>query len=751
MKIKKNQVLSTLAKHTDSLSIKQLRQMLGLNKRYHFQVKDLLHELVLAGKVAKRGTRFSIAEISQHKPHAVRHNQITHPPHHQSNASPKAHNSEKIKGIYTTTSKGYGFVIIGNGQEDLFIPPHKEGGAMDGDEVLVELIHAHGRGKSRGQVVKITKRHCLRVIARLVRHQNKILALPLNLKSGLPPVQIIANPEYPDIPLDSFVEVEIIDVQQPKHKASKKAEYFGKIVSVMSGQSLEQIALNTLLAENNIRTTFTEETLFCANQLPKRVVYDPASKRVDLRSCHFVTIDGKTARDFDDAVYVQAQDSGGYQLFVSIADVAHYVQKDDLVDQEAYQRGTSVYLPTHAISMLPEVLSNNLCSLKPGVNRLTLTCQMTLSAEGEVDNYSVYESIIRSHGRLVYEDVEDFYQEKATPIRNEEMREQLLLMKKLADILIRKRSKRGAIDFDFPDFEIELDEHDKMWNLKKRYQSSAMRVIEQFMLEANETIASHCKLHKIPMLFRNHLGPDQIKLMSLQKTFWFHGIKVDLSSIESSREFNEIFVKIKDLPNRNQLQLMLLRCMSLAVYSPYNKGHYGLAAPNYCHFTSPIRRYPDLLLHRALKTHIRETLENKGKPKNSVPESIGDFLSQQERRAETVEKKSTKLKIVAFMENKLDEIFDAQVISVENSGFSVELKKYSIEWFIPLEMIDEDLYIYDKVSLSLRGRYKHRVIRSGVPLKLKLLRTDLFQQQMDFHVESWEQLPKAVPSIPSKE
>jgi len=471
------------------------------------------------------------------------------------------------------------------------------------------------------------------------------------------------------------------------------------------------------------------------------VRFDPASGRRDLRNLDFVTIDGKTARDFDDAVCViMDKDSpGSFRLFVAIADVAHYVRPEDPVDMEALERGTSVYFPTHAVPMLPEELSNNLCSLRPNVNRLTLTCEMRFNDEGEVVGYSLSESIIRSRARLIYEDVADFLDGRHSSIRDPKLQTNILNMHKLAIILERKRIRRGAVQFSFAEEVFEFDADQQMTGVGRIYQSSAMKLIEQFMLEANETVARHCVKNKLPALYRVHDRPDMRKLKKLQQTFFRFGVRTPLSKLANPQEFNAVIEQIQELPHFEQLQILLLRTMALAVYMTTNKGHFGLAAEYYAHFTSPIRRYPDLVVHRAIKDklHQDQVLKYKKKRFPQVDGDLAEQCSQQERRAEKAERQSIDLMKVEFLAPHAGQTFQAVVVSVESQGFMVNLEPHGLEWFLTLESMHDDSYVYDEIRLSLHGRRKNRTLQAGQRLEIRLLRADPIHRTLEFEVERW--------------
>jgi ribonuclease R len=634
------------------------------------------------------------------------------------------------EGRFIATSRGFGFVSIGKGKSDVFVPQGDQNGAMDGDLVEVRAYSKPGKDRSRGFIQKILKRSTSKVLARLVRGRRTTLAIPINQKNGVPPLVILKENDESTIESGTLVAVELLSQQGDDN------ELYAKVLQPVTKDVRDNLGFNLILTENQIRSEFPIETQKEAEFFSNRVTYDTASARVDQRELGFLTIDGKTARDFDDAVFAKANGDGSWQIYVAIADVAHYVRPGSAIDQEAYRRGTSVYFPTHAIPMLPENLSNNLCSLKPDVNRLTLTCEMLVDASGSVKSYRIYESIIRSQARLIYEDVAEFLDTgQSQAMRNQGVLDSLNVLNDVAKVLQVKRTQRGAINFNFADQQIELDDQNQMIGVKKEFQSSSMKLIEQFMLEANETVARHCTDNRLPALYRVHGTPGFSKLERLKKVFQRFNIPATSSSLIDSGQFNTVLEYIEKLPNKIQLQILLLRSMALATYEITNQGHFGLGAKYYSHFTSPIRRYPDLVTHRALKHELHAKLELKPSPNSHPSFMMAEYLSEQERRAEKAEIESISLMKVNFMEKFIGQSMEAQIISAENKGFRVELLPYSIEWFIPIESLKNDNYVFDEINLVLQGRRTKNIIGAGDKIQLRLIRADTLHRLMEFDIE----------------
>ena len=747
MKSHKNSILRMLEKHGDSLSAKQIRSALGLKKGATAKLKAELQKLIKVGKITKQGTRYLKAKETQNKAGLrekikVKKEKIQNetfwkqrPKNRQKSSS-----SKMEKGYFTRNRKGFGFVAIGGGRTDVFIGENVQGFAMEGDLVEIELSRKRGfRGKQKGEIVRILERASREILARLKRTKRDTVAVPVHRNSGLPFLWIAPEDDLPELETGTLIEVELLE--ENKHPNKTYPAPSGRVLRALENTNDHELGFQLIINENLIRTEYPAEALMHVKDFAPQVRFDPASGRRDLRNLDFVTIDGKTARDFDDAVCVitDKDSPGSFRLFVAIADVAHYVWPEDPVDMEALERGTSVYFPTHAVPMLPEELSNNLCSLRPNVNRLTLTCEMRFNDEGEVVGYSLSESIIRSRARLIYEDVADFLEGRYSSIRDPKLQTNILNMHKLAIILERKRIRRGAVQFSFAEEVFEFDADQQMTGVGRIYQSSAMKLIEQFMLEANETVARHCVKNKLPALYRVHDRPDMRKLKKLQQTFFRFGVRTPLSKLANPQEFNAVIEQIQELPHFEQLQILLLRTMALAVYMTTNKGHFGLAAEYYAHFTSPIRRYPDLVVHRAIKDklHQDQVLKYKKKRFPQVDGDLAEQCSQQERRAEKAERQSIDLMKVEFLAPHAGQTFQAVVVSVESQGFMVNLEPHGLEWFLTLESMHDDSYVYDEIRLSLHGRRKNRTLQAGQRLEIRLLRADPIHRTLEFEVERW--------------
>ena len=734
MKIKKNSILNVLRSGGSWMSPRAIREQLKISKDQGPKVKLILRKLVLKKLILQKGNLFAHSDLRTG--HQEKKKKSFENLRLRGSKKPSIKVANILEGRFIATSKGFGFVNIGKGKSDVFIPQGDQNGAMDGDLVEVRAFTKPGNDRSRGYIQKILQRSTRKMLARLVRGQRTTLAIPINQRNGVPPLVILKGDDQSTVESGTLVEVELLS------QHGDDDELYAKVLQPVSKEIRENLGFNLILTENQIRSEFPIETQKETEAFSNRVVYDASTSRVDQRELGFVTIDGKTARDFDDAVFANSNGDGSWQVYVAIADVAHYVRPGSSIDQEAYLRGTSVYFPTHAIQMLPENLSNNLCSLKPDVNRFTLTCEMLIDSKGWVQSYRIYESVIRSRARLVYDDVAEFLDTGQTrTIRNKEILDNLIVMNEVAKALQQKRTKRGAINFNFAEQQIELDDQNQMMGVYKRFQSSSMKLIEQFMLEANETVAKHCTGNRLPALYRVHGPPDLSKLGRLKKVFQRFNIPVSPNSLTDSGQFNKVLKSIENLTNKNQLQIILLRSMALATYGTDNQGHFGLGAKYYTHFTSPIRRYPDLVTHRALKHELQAKLGVRPSPNSNPSMLMAEYLSEQERRAEKAESESINLMKVNFMEKFNGQTMEGQIVSTENNGFRVELLPYQIDWFIPVEALKDDNYIFDEINLVLQGRRTKRLLEAGDKVELRLTKADTLHRLMEFDILSYSPKP----------
>ena len=492
----------------------------------------------------------------------------------------------------------------------------------------------------------------------------------------------------------------------------------GKIIGRLSKNLFEMPAMNDILAQKRILTRFPEKVQKAAVKIPMRVVLKKTESRTDLRDIPFITMDGKDAQDFDDAIFAEKQQNK-YRLWVSIADVADYVKPGTTIDNEAQMRGTSTYLPGAVFPMLPEMLSNGLCSLKTGLNRKTITCEMLIDESGKELEFKIYESMIRVSNRLTYEAVDEFYEIGSFTTGNStsDLTEKLNLYRKIALVLEKKRKKRGAIEFNLAEAQYEYDKENNIVDIRKRFQTTARRVIEQFMLEANESVARYCQKNKIPIVWRNHPPPLQSNINGLKQLL--RRTNFGKPRLRTSKDYNLLLKESSKTEIGERLSYRLLRSMTIAVYDTRCQGHFGLAAPTYCHFTSPIRRYPDLLVHRALKNHWA------GRKSGMIGSNLTEYLTDREKLSAAAERASEKLAKTVFMARYVGDVFDVKIISFQWNGLYVEIDHPYVEGFVPLKTIWEDTYAYDERIDSIVGSKNRNKVRIGKRFKAILTQLDL--------------------------
>jgi ribonuclease R len=566
-----------------------------------------------------------------------------------------------------------------------------------------ELLLASGQKKSK----KTLARKCLKNLAR------KALCKKINNRY-FTLTKITSRKNQPDTP------------QYRQGRTAKRSTYQPSKSKVIDEERL----IFNFLHKHKVGLKFPPSVLAECKKIPRKVYQLKSEPRVDLRDLKFITIDGEEARDFDDAIYAE-KDGNGYKVWVTIADVAEYVLPESKLDKEAFARGTSVYLPDRVYPMLPEVLSNGLCSLKAGLNRKTLTCEIRLDENCKPVKTKIYESLVRIAQRLSYPQVDNFLQSGELEIRADKnyLEEKLLLYDEIAQKLASQRKLRGAINFTFPEDYFIFDNAGKVKDVKKKFQTRSNRLIEQFMLEANENIGKFCELNGLPILWRNHAPPPKTKIDDLKALFWHYREKVP--KLTTGLDFNRVLAKVRSTPYRDILNYSLLRVMSQACYETHRIGHFGLAATHYCHFTSPIRRYPDLLVHRALKNHLHQRREN------IIFEFVPLHCSRREREAVMVERKSSKLKKALLMQDKTGTNYPLKVSGLHWKGIFVEIEHPYVEGFLPYRTMEDDHYIYDETAQLVSGERKGRKISYGDSLNGTLQRIDWKNMCPEFSWNSW--------------
>ncbi|MDH3998731.1 MAG: ribonuclease R, partial [Desulfuromonadales bacterium] len=517
----------------------------------------------------------------------------------------------------------------------------------------------------------------------------------------------------------------------------------GHIVEVLGDADDPEVEIRTAAIQFGLPDQFSPQALTDAATLPLQVEAADLAGRTDLRQKAFVTIDGETAKDFDDAVAIDCVNDG-YRLFVAIADVSHYVAPGDAIDQEAQERGTSVYFPGSCLPMLPEALSNGICSLNPGVDRLVMVAQLDFDAEGKRTDMCFYPAVICSHARLTYTEVAAILVEKDDELRaaRAELLDDLERMKCLAQLRIERRRERGSLDFDLPEAQIQLDLKGRPENIIRAERNLAHRLIEEFMLAANEAVAKWLTQRQQPLLFRVHEAPSEGRMADFQQFIanFNQGLAIPVQGI-TQKLLLELLERVAGCPEEHVINHVLLRSLPQAYYTTDNLGHFGLAAEYYCHFTSPIRRYPDLMVHRILKQRL--TASKSTFASEPSLEELAGQTSLAERRALEAERDIVKLKKCQFIADKLGLDYDGVIASVHAFGFFVELRDVYIEGLVHISTLEDDFYQFEEERHRLIGTSRRREFTIGDRVRVRVQKVDLQRREIDFSLVEAAKAPKA--------
>ncbi|NLP42982.1 MAG: ribonuclease R [Veillonellaceae bacterium] len=646
-----------------------------------------------------------------------------------------------VVGRLSATNKGYGFVIPENPVEDegdVFIPPDAMLSAMNNDRVVVRINRPSGRGRTReGEIIRIVRRANTKVVGVFdcSRHFGFVIPDDPRLGNDI----FIPKDEFNGAKIGAKVVAEI--TKWPERK--KSAE--GKIVEVLGQKGDLGIEILSIIKRHDLPTEFPAAVERAANKVPQEVNEQEIEGRQDLRHLPIVTIDSEDAKDLDDGVYVERLKNGRYLLGVHIADVSYYVRENTPLDQEARQRGTSVYLVDRVLPMLPPRLSNGICSLNAGVDRLAMSIHMEIDHRGQVLNYEIFPSVIKVHRRLSYNIVQKVLVEHDEQMRTEysDLIEQLEDMERLCRILRDRRIRRGAVDFDFPELKVKLDESGRPVEIVKRVRTLSESIIEEFMLVANETVAEHMHELEVPFVFRVHEQPDQEKMDRLNVLLHNFGQSLPKTNEIRPMALQKVLSRIAGRPEERIISTVMLRSLKQARYEAENLGHFGLAATYYTHFTSPIRRYPDLIVHRLLRETFNTgdvSAKRRQKLAAMLPE-IAFHASERERAAAEAERETVELKKVEYMTQFIGEEFPAIISSVTAFGMFVELEN-GVEGLVHISSMDDDYYHYVEDQYSLIGERTKNVYRLGEPVTVLLTRTNPEERTLDFVLAPSNQKPR---------
>lgn len=681
------------------LKIKEFAMFFHVSQQDRYILEQILNELVAEGKLIrnKRG-KF---------------------------VTPKSLNL--VTGIFTGHAKGFGFVTVEGEARDIFIPASSVNGALHKDTVMCRITRAaSGEKRAEAEVIKIIERGPQCIVGRYEESQNFGFVVPDESKYAR---DIFIPKKFSKGAVTGHkVLVEIIDWAEEKRNPE------GKIVQILGHINDPGVDILSIIYQFDLPMEFPNEVMREVEHIPDEVCDKDKRGRMDLRHIPMVTIDGEDAKDLDDAISIEKLENGRYRLGVHIADVTHYVKEKAPLDKEALERGTSIYLVDRVIPMLPHKLSNGLCSLNAGVDRLALSCLMEVDHNGYVQSHEIAETVIKIDKRMSYTQVKNILMDHDEELiqRYKDFVPMFRIMEELAAILREKRMKRGSVDFDFEETKVILDKEGHPIDIKPYERNVATRIIEEFMLLANETIAEDYFWQEKPFVYRTHEDPDPEKIDALGEFLTNFGYTVKGHTKTHPKDMQKILEEIEGTPEENIISRLLLRSMKQARYSSECTGHFGLAAKYYCHFTSPIRRYPDLQIHRIIKENLHGKMHGeKEKKMFAHVTEVAKQSSLRERRAEEAERETIKLKKVEYMEKHIGEIFEGVVTGTTSWGVYVELPN-TVEGLVHVSEMDDDYYIYDEPGHRWIGEYTKKVYRLGDTVKVELLSTNRLTRTMDF-------------------
>ena len=645
-----------------------------------------------------------------------------------------------LTGTFQANARGFGFVLPdAEGEEDLFIPEECKNGAFQGDQVEVLVTGYKEGGRREGKILQILSHGIVHVVGLYQKSKGFGFVLPddAHVEQDI----FVAEADSKGANDGDKVVVELTsygdgaDEKQKKNgrvRRPKRPE--GKVVEILGKAGEPGVDILSIIKAYDLPLDFPEKVKNQAERVPDAISEADMAGRLDLRMLQMVTIDGEDAKDLDDAVSLE-MDGENYKLGVHIADVANYVQENSALDREALKRGTSVYLVDRVIPMLPTRLSNGICSLNAKEDRLALSCLMTVNPKGEVIDHQIAETVVCVNERMTYTSVAKILEEKDPEEcqKYETLVPMFEQMAKLSAILRESRKKRGSIDFDFPETKVILDENGKPVELKAYDRNVATKLIEDFMLLANETVAEEYFWREVPFVYRNHEAPDEEKIKSLSTFINNFGFHIHVGNQEvKPKEVQKLLAKIEDTPQEAMICRLALRSMKRAGYTPENLGHFGLAAKYYTHFTSPIRRYPDLQIHRIIKDVLRGRMkEEKAAHYEAILPEVTKHASETERRADEAERETIKLKKTEYMQQHLGEVYEGVISGVTRWGAYVELPN-TVEGLVHVSNMMDDHYEYVEDSYEMVGEHTGKTYRLGQPVKIKVLSVDKLSRTIDF-------------------
>ena len=633
-------------------------------------------------------------------------------------------NSHLVKGTLSLNEKGFGFIIINKDTKDVYVNEKNINGAQDGDLVLFEYLNKD-KERPEGRIIKTIKRNYEPLVGEVILVDGEYFVKPDRKGSNI---------YIPRDNLNGAVEGHKVVVTP-----LKEGNRVGKITKIIGHKNDVGVDILSFVYEYNFSPSFPDEVVEELDDIPSYLTEEEINKelssgRRDLRSEEIFTIDGSDTKDIDDAISLSKLDDGKYKLGVHIADVSYYVKEGTKLDDEAYFRGTSVYLVDRVLPMLPHKLSNGICSLNENEDRFAFSCEMIIDDKGDIGHYEIFKSIIRSRKKMTYEEVNKILEENTTSEDYKPFEKTLLLMNELSKILRKKMIRRGYIEFESTEAKIKVDENCHPTHIESRVQRSGEELIENFMIAANETVASSIYYKNLPGIYRVHDKPDEKRLGEFMKFLSLHGYVVNgKNKIDNPKDLQHILSQLEEVPEVRVLHDMAIRSQAKAVYSDINIGHFGLGSKCYSHFTSPIRRYPDLILHRLLKDYNYNYSDRIISERKEELHIECEHCSIREQEAQNCERDVDKMKKAEYMMDHIGEVYDGIISGVVEFGFFVELEN-TIEGLVKAESIKGDYYVFDNDLMALIGKKSKKKYSFGDKVKVKVTRADKDKSEIDFEI-----------------
>ena len=683
-------------------TIRELLQRLKIPKEQRPSLKRLLKQLVESGHLIEtRGNRYGLPD-----------------------------RMNLVVGRVQTNPRGFGFVVPDRPLEgvdaDIFIAGSNLNQAVHGDRVVARIEHARGE-RVEGRIVRILQRGSSTIVGRYdVDERGMGFLVPFDRR-------VIVDVLIPDTERGAAQPGDMVVVEITRWPTPTRTP-LGRVIDVLGDIDEPGVDTEIIIRKYGITDAHSEEAVEQARQLGTAVTERDVRGRTDFRATTTVTIDGETARDFDDAITIEKLPNGNYWLGVHIADVAHYVQEGSALDEEAYERGTSVYFPERAVHMFPSELATGLCSLNPHVDRLVQSCLMEIDRRGDVVRYEFHDGVIHSDARMTYTDVNAILtdHDPETTRKYSALVPMFEIMQELFEILHARRRRRGSIDFDLKEPYIVLDDEGMVEDIIAAERNVAHRIIEEFMLIANETVAGYLDGHEVPTLYRIHEEPDPLKVEEFEEFVSTLGYSLAApAGAIRPRHFQKLVERIAGKPEEKPIAFLMLRTMQKARYEPTNEGHFGLAAESYTHFTSPIRRYPDLVVHRSLREGRRGMSDERREQLAEDLPDIARHTSERERRATDAERELVQWKKVRFMADKVGDEFDGYITGVAAFGLYVELIEHFVEGMVHVSTMADDYYRFVERAHILRGEHTGRVYRLGDRVRVQVIKVDMERRQVD--------------------